>query len=196
MTNFELADKIRKGDHSAMEWLFNEYYVGLCVFAKKFTKDKTSAEEIVQHTFFKLWEKRESLIINESVGAYLYRSVQNNCLNHLKHLQIVNKFNQYYTQKLQEAEEFSLITQETGQSIVIAKELEEKLMAAIDNLPGQCKEIFKMSRFECLKHQEIAEAKGVTVNTVQKQISIALEKIRIALGAYLSIFIAFVFDLQ
>jgi hypothetical protein len=49
-----------------------------------------------------------------------------------------------------------------------------------------------MSRFKGMKHQEIAADKGVTINTVQKQISIALERIRAALGAYLTSFILFV----
>jgi RNA polymerase sigma-70 factor (ECF subfamily) len=57
MTHSELAQKISAGDHSAMQWLFENYYVGLCAYAKKFTKDKEAAEEIVQLTFVKLWKK-------------------------------------------------------------------------------------------------------------------------------------------
>ena len=190
MTEQELIVKINKGDTAAFRWLYREYYIALCTYAKKFTHDAMLAEEVVQNTFFKIWENRKSIIIRESLVAYLYRSVQNNCLNHLKHLQIVNRFNEYYSKKLREAEEYYTITQETGQSLYIAKELENKIYDAIEKLPEQCREIFKLSRFEYLKNSEIAEKKGVTLNTVQKQISIALAKLREALSPFLTIVIA------
>ena len=46
-----------------------------------------------------------------------------------------------------------------------------------------------MSRFDCLKHQEIADKLGVTINTVHRQTSIALEKLRLALKNYLTLFL-------
>jgi RNA polymerase sigma-70 factor (ECF subfamily) len=187
MTDQEISLKIFKGDPSAMQWLYKQYYVGLCTYANRFIKNKTVAEEIVQQSLFKLWEKRESLQINESIIAYLFRTVKNNCLNHLKHQQIVNKYNESYSQSLQTTEELLAISQETGLSIYIARELENKINKAIENLPAQCREIFKLSRVEGLKHQEIAEKKGIALNTVQKQISIALSKLKTELIDYFPI---------
>jgi len=71
----------------------------------------------------------------------------------------------------------------------VANELEEKIFKEIELLPEQCRRIFIMSRFDCLKHQEIAEKLGVTINTVHRQTSIALEKLRLALKNYLTIFL-------
>jgi RNA polymerase sigma-70 factor, ECF subfamily len=195
MTDQEIALKICKGDHSAIQYLYHKYYVGLCTYANRFIKNKTSAEEIVQQTFFKLWEKRGSLEITESIIAYLYRAVKNNSLNYLKHQQIVNRYNETYTQSLLEAEEYIAISQETGLSIYIAQELEHKINAAIENLPEQCREIFKMSRFDGLKHIEIADKKGISLNTVQKQISIALSKLKTELNDYLPIAIFIIIKL-
>jgi RNA polymerase sigma-70 factor, ECF subfamily len=185
MTEKEIAYKIGKGDHSAIQWLYQKYYVGLCTYANRFTRNKILSEEIVQQTFFKLWEKRESLQINESIVAYLFQTVRNNYLNHLKHQQIVNRYSEAFSQSLHETEEYLAISQETGLSIYIAQELEHKINAAIENLPEQCREIFKMSRFDGLKHIEIADKKGITLNTVQKQISIALTKLKTELNDYL-----------
>jgi RNA polymerase sigma-70 factor (ECF subfamily) len=61
---------------------------------------------------------------------------------------------------------------------MIARELEEQLLEEIELLPDQCKRIFKMTRFDNLKHQEIADKLGVTINTVHRQTSIALEKLK------------------
>jgi RNA polymerase sigma-70 factor (ECF subfamily) len=181
----ELTTHLSKGDPEAFRYLFSEYYAALCIYASRFTKDKSSAEEIVHETFVKLWEHKEHIGITESISGYLYKSVQNNALNYLKKLQINNKYTESYFQKLKEAEEFFTISQETGQSVLLAKELEEKILEAIEELPQQCKEIFKLSRFNGLKNQEIASKKQITLNTVQTQISIALEKLRKSLGQYL-----------
>jgi RNA polymerase sigma-70 factor (ECF subfamily) len=192
MTDEEIKEKLHLGDPTIINWLFQNYYTGLCTYAHRFTKNKSISEEIVQQSFFKFWEKKETLQINETVIGYLFRIVRNNCLNHIKHQQIINRYNEKYLEKLNESEDLLNLSQETGLSIYIAKELEDKINGAIENLPAQCREIFKLSRFEGLKHLEIAEIQGITVNTVQKQISIALSKLRIELSAYLSIIITLV----
>ncbi len=185
MHSRDLTANLSKDDPHAFGVLFSEYYSPLCLYAIRFTKDKASAEEIVHETFVKLWEHRENLDINESVAGYLYKSVQNNALNYLKKEQIKNKYSEAYAEQLRNAEEYFTVTQESGLSVVLAKELESKILEAIDSLPEQCKEIFKLSRFAGLKNQEIADKKKVTLNTVQKQISIALEKLRKSLESYL-----------
>jgi RNA polymerase sigma-70 factor, ECF subfamily len=171
-------ERIKPGDLDEFRILYREYYSALCVYATTFTRDKQIAEEVVQDVFVKIWELGDTLSINTSIRSYLYTSVKNASLNHLKHLQVVNKFNEYYTQKLQEAQDLYYLSQETGDSLIIARELEEQLLGEIELLPDQCKRIFKMSRFDNMKHQEIADKLGVTINTVHRQTSIALEKLK------------------
>ncbi|HEX2937009.1 MAG TPA: RNA polymerase sigma-70 factor, partial [Bacteroidales bacterium] len=144
MRDVELVHKIQNSDHSAIQWLYKKYYIGLCVYANRFIKSKSASEEIVQQTFFKLWDKRDKLDIKESIQAYLFTTVKNKCLNYIKHEQIVNRYNQTISQALYESEEYMAVSQETGLSIFIARELEQKITTAIDNLPEQCREIFKM----------------------------------------------------
>jgi len=189
MTDAEIKEKLYIGDSTIMNWLFQNYYTGLCTYANRFTKNKSISEEIVQQSFFKLWEKKSTVQINDTVIGYLFRIVRNNCLNQIKHQQIINRYNEKYIETLNQTEDLLNISQENGLSIYIAKELEDKITRAIENLPVHCREIFKMSRFEGLKHQEIAEKQGITINTVQKQISIALSKLKTELSAYLSILI-------
>jgi len=185
----QIIDKINKGDIEALHYIYREYYPSLCIYARNFTRTKELAEEIVQDVFIGLWEKQDRLNINISLKSYLFISVRNTCLNYLKHLQVVNKFNEYYTQKLKEAQDFYSITQETGDSLLIARELEEKINNAIESLPEQCRKIFLMSRVDCLKHKDIADKLNVTINTVHRQTSIALEKIRKAVKDFLTFFL-------
>ena len=179
-----LADFLGKGGPETFRFLFTEYFSPLCLYALRYTRDKSSAEEIVHETIVKLWEQRDQIVISENLSGYLYKSVHNNALNYLKSEQIRKKYSDAYSEKLQRAQEYFTITQESGLSIMLAKELESKILEAVNDLPDQCKEIFKLSRFSGLKNKEIAEKKHVTLNTVQKQISIALEKLRKSLSTY------------
>jgi RNA polymerase sigma-70 factor, ECF subfamily len=190
MTDNELVLKVNNGEITAYQELYSQYYVPLCVYAKQFVKRKDIAEEIIQDVFISLWEQKGQLNITTSLKGYLYTSVRNHCLNHLKHLQVVNEYNEYYSQLLKDAQDYYILTQEAGDSILIANELEKDLMKAIDSLPENCKKIFLMSRFEGIKHKDIADKLGVTLNTVHKQMSIALDKLRIALKNY---YLAFLF---
>lgn len=182
MTDNELVDGFVKGEMSTFQELYSLYYIPLCVYAKQYTRSKEIAEEIVQDTFLNIWELKGQFKITTSLKAYLYTAIRNQCLNHLKHLQVVEEYNIYYTQLLQDAQDYYLLSQETGASIMIANELEKSIMEAIETLPDSCRKIFLMSRFEGLKHQDIANKLGVTLHTVHKQISIALDKLRIALN--------------
>lgn len=185
MTNSELIDKLNKGDISSFQQLYSKFYVPLCVYAKRFTGDKDIAQEIVQDVFLSFWENREKIKISSSLDAFLFTSIRNQCLNHLKHLQVVSKYNKYYVQLLKDAQEYYLLTQETGDSILIANELNQAVKEAVNDLPEQCRKIFLMSRFDGLAHKEIATSLSITLNTVQKQVSIALEKLRKALKVYI-----------
>jgi RNA polymerase sigma-70 factor (family 1) len=189
MTEEDLITGLSKGERTAFQQLYNQYYTPLCTYSKRFTKSKEIAEEVVQDVFLKLWERQGRFMITTSLKAYLFASVRNHCLDHLKHLQIVHKFNEYYTLLLKEAEDLYIFSQESGDSMTIAQELEESVREAIDSLPVQCQRIFKMSRFDGLKHKDIADKMGVTVNTVQRQMSIALKKLRDALEKYLTVIV-------
>jgi RNA polymerase sigma-70 factor (ECF subfamily) len=189
MTEKQLVDSINKGELEAFHHLYIEYYSSLCIYAKNFTRNKEIAEEVVQDVFISIWEHKGHLNIESSLKSFLFVSVRNGCLNHLKHLLVVNKFNLYYTQLLKDAQDLFNVSRETGDSLLMANELEEKIFKEIELLPEQCRRIFIMSRFDCLTHQEIADKLGVTINTVHRQTSIALEKLRLALKNYLMIFL-------
>ena len=66
------------------ERLFKEYFKPLVNFANKFLNDIDAAKEIVHDAFVRLWERRAEIDVNKSVKSYIYRSVQNRCLNYIR----------------------------------------------------------------------------------------------------------------
>lgn len=173
-------------DRKSFEELFKVYYKPLCYYARKYTLDHFESEEVVGQVFLKLWEIRDSLSVERSVSAYLYQSVRNQSINFLKQKSILSKNREEYALKIRQAQLFSAISEEDGTSALLAQELEQQINQAICNLPEKCREVFLLSRGENLSMKEIAEKLNISTNTVQKQISIAIAKLRERLKYYLT----------
>lgn len=164
------------GDKGAFEQVFKQYYQPLCNYAGPLLKDFDEAEEVVQNVFYTMWSKRESLEITTSLKAYLYRAVHNDCLNKLKHLKVRAHYAADYKHTQQEVDHSSSL---------VEKELSQQIQQAIDELPEQCGQVFRLSRFEHLKYQEIAERMGLSVKTVENHMGRALRLLRERLKDYL-----------
>ncbi len=175
-------NNLRTGNEKFFEKLFRDNYASLCGYAVRYIGDSDQAEEVVQDMFFNFWQKRESLDIQTSVEAYLFRSVRNACLNLLKHLKVSDKYRESNKISMQEQEK-------RADDIVVALELEERIETAIEELPKERKRIFKMSRHEGLKYKEIAEQLNISIKTVEVQMGKALSHLREQLAEYLVVFI-------
>lgn len=171
-------------DDRAFEQLFKAHFKALHAYAHTFLRDEEMAEEIVQNLFMKLWQKRELIHARTSVKAYLYKCVHNDCLNHIKHVKIQEKY--------QEHTLFTMDQHSTSASQKVElSELESRLAQALRELPEQCRAIFQMSRFEELKYKEIAEQLGISIKTVENQMGKALRLLRLKLADFLVVMVAF-----
>jgi len=172
------TETLTVGDITAFEMLFRTYYQPLCQYAFTFLRDKEDAEEIVQSTFLMVWEKRETLSIRTSVKPYLYAMVRNACLNVIKHQKIKQKH---------AGEEIALAdrSHDAVAQTVASNELEHRINTAVEELPEQCRMVFKLSRFEELKYAEIAAQLNISIKTVENQMGKALKIMREQLKDYL-----------
>lgn len=169
---FELwAKDIKRSDRRAFDELFRFTYSQLVKFAASYTKDKTSACDIVQDSFISLWKNRTSIDPGQSLKAYLYRIVRNRSLNYLRNQSSeVAQSEIVVEEKLQPAEEVD--------SREIVSELSEKFGEWIETLPKRQQEAFELSRFEGLNHEEIASVMDVSPKTVNNHIVAALKQLR------------------
>lgn len=162
--------------------LFRTYYEPLCNYAYSFLRDKEDAEEVVQSTFLLVWEKRETLEIRTSLKSYLYAMVRNACLNVLKHQKIRQRHEEEETALAERSRDAIAHT-------VAGNELEQRIQEAVEQLPEQCRMVFKLSRFEELKYSEIAEQLNISVKTVENHMGKALRIMRERLKEYLPVII-------
>jgi RNA polymerase sigma-70 factor (ECF subfamily) len=171
-------------DDHAFEQLFKAHFKALHSYASVMLYQDSHAEEIVQNMFVRLWEKRALLDVQISVKAYLYKCVHNDCLNYIKHHKIKTKYQDHAAFAMSDQ------TENTSDKLVLS-ELQDRLQAAMNELPEQCRTIFQMSRFEELKYREIAEQLGLSVKTVENQMGKALRILRVKLVDFLPAILLF-----
>ncbi len=159
---------IAAGDQLAFERLFREHYKPLCAFARQYVKDVEKAEDLVQDLFFRLWQDREKVQVTMSIKAYLFASVRNRCLNALAVQGRTRSLDEEVDDQGQEE-----LTSEEERTHRLAR-----VQAAIEALPEERGKIFKLSRYEGLKYQEIADRLGLSVKTVDNQMGKALKTLR------------------
>ena len=138
--------------------------------------------------FTDLWERRDAIDHIENVNAYLFRLVRNRCLDYLKH----KVFEQKYAENVQASFEIELnlklqsLDRFDVSDISEGNEMERLVRDAINSLPKRCRDIFLLSRMKGLKYREISEKLGISVNTVECQMGIALKKLRVKLNVCLA----------
>lgn len=183
----EHIDLIKGGNKIAFDQLFLEYYSFLCNYAFQFLHEKDAAEEVVQEMFFQLWEKRESLDIRSSIKSYLFQSVKNRCLTLLKHLTVREEYKVHNQTNIAYQEQ---------QISDLNSELATMIEVAVNELPEERQKVFRLNRYEGLKYQEIANHLGISIKTVEAQMSKALKYLREELKDYLPLLLFILYLLK
>jgi RNA polymerase sigma-70 factor (ECF subfamily) len=169
----KLIKQIRRGDKKAFRALFDLYFNALAAFGYKYVQDSHAVEDMVQEAFVSFWEGRDQFEHLIAVKSFLYTSVRNKCLNHVKH--------QAVRRKHEDSLLYNLESDQYFESHVIEEETFNQLFSEIRNLPASSREIMLLA-LNGLKNQEIADELQISINTVKTQKKIAYAKIKDAMG--------------
>lgn len=175
--------RIKQGDTVAFNALFDYFYIQLYLHCRKFISDPEDAKDILQNVFLRFWEKRREIDIHTSISAYLYKAVQNECLNHLRSggTFVVDSWDGDM-----EKDKLAIVEANDPYMDLSLLDIGQIVENTIEKLPGQCQFIFKLSRVQGLKNQEIADKMGISVRTVETQIYRALKILKERLKDYLA----------
>lgn len=177
-TDNELLLLIQHGDKQAFSLLYHRYYLLLCNKAYKHLPEEGAVEEVVQDVFVALWTKANTLDALDNVSAWLFAALRKSILHELRHEYTRRK----YDEQLKQLPKIDY--QQSDDEIVYAKETEEKIHGVINTLSPQCREAFILSRFERMSYKDIAQQMNISVKTVEKHISKALQVLREELKEY------------
>ncbi len=159
---------------------YKKYFKKMVFLANEYVHDLQLAQDLVQDVFVSLITKKDETIHNPD--AYFFTSTKRKCLDYLKTKAIRTTHHDQISY---------LSTDRFYEQTLENIELEAYLMALIEELPKQCKEIFKMSRILAQPNQEIAVQMNLSKRTVETQISKALKKLRSGIEYYKSAMLFF-----
>ncbi len=182
-TNAKIISLQQTLDAKTFEQIFKTHFNSLCLFSRKYIHDTDVCKEIVHNVFVNIWEKRSTIDLGKNVKSYLFAAVYSRCMNYIRdqkkfdgnaseHIEVLNKVDDHdIEEKMAETE------------------LENRINGAIQTLPEKCREVFQLNRIEGLKYREIAEKLGISIKTVENQVSKALKVLRENLSDYAKILI-------
>lgn len=184
-----ITEGLKLGKEEAYKFLYDREYGILCVLALEYTHDKFIAETIVSDVIFSIWKNRENLEIHTSLRAYLVKAVRNKCLNFLaiqkREVSIDSQIDTF-----EKVNDYHSIGGEYPIDSLIEKELDLRIEKIIESMPELTSRIFRESRMNDLKYNDISQKLGVSVDVVKYHIKIALSTLRKNLKDYL-IFLLF-----
>lgn len=167
-------------NEAALEMLFKENFKSLCAYCQyKFGFDTDIAKEVVHTGFIRLWENRKTVSPDLSVKAYLSKIVHHISLDWLKHERVKER----YAVRVSRDPSSPAAGRDFHEAEL--KQLELHIDQAVAELPAQMRAVFELSRYEGLKYAAIAARLGISVKTVETQMSRALAKLRQKLAHYL-----------
>jgi RNA polymerase sigma-70 factor (ECF subfamily) len=153
--------------------LFDECADGLRNYVYYKCGDEDLANDIVQDTFLKIWELRQTIDWNSAKGL-LYTTANNLTKNHFKHQQVKLKF--------KSAADTREGHSTTPQFVLEEQEFELRLQGCIGQLPLASREAFLMNRIDSKKYREIAEILEISIKAVEKRMSIAIKFLTECIG--------------
>ncbi len=170
------------GDKAAFEKIFKQYHKRLYLFCFSLIKNKAEAENLTQDVFLKLWLKRETIDCDKSFSGFLFTMTRNLALNYIR--SAIQR--QILIGKLLKND---LTLYNPIEEELFFNETKHKLDVLIGQLPPKRKKIFLLSRARGFSHLEIAQQMGISLHTVESQISKALKFIRDELKKTLHLFL-------
>jgi len=155
----ELFRRIKQGSEEAFRVVYGKYHRILYAVALKMLKDRSAAENAVQHVFVKLWIGRQEMTVMLSLRNYLYTMTRNYILNYLRsrNTELVHSYR--LAQLVPEASD-PLDAQ------IEREDLLQKLDTVIAGLPTQKRQVMYL-RKAGYSNPEIAEMLNLSVNTVR-----------------------------
>lgn len=152
-----LAKRIFQGDEEAFKILYEEFFHVLLAIACKYVESEV-AKDIVQDTFFKLWTTPHKFSATTDLRFYLYRSVQNQCLNYIRNKKVEDRYR----------DRVEVVSEDFFYNTVLEEEIFIRLQQAIDELPEKYRKVINLS-LEGLSDKEVALRLGISIDAVKQQ---------------------------
>ncbi|OZI09790.1 hypothetical protein BWI93_02690 [Siphonobacter sp. BAB-5385] len=185
-TDHELLIRLQNGDESAFASLYDRYWSKLYAYVYNRIRSQEDTEELVQEVFIVLWENRQSIVITDSLSLYLFSILKRQLVSYFRSEKVKSVFAEHFAHFIQ-----GQMDNSTDERWAV-DDLQQRIEAAIAELPNKCQEVFWLSRKQQLSSLEIASQLQISQRTVENYLSRAVAHLKLQLGDVL-VFWAFTY---
>ena len=175
-------------DAAWLEQLFRDHHAKLCAFVAGYTDSDEVAEDIVQELFLAVWQEPERWAEARNVRVLLFVAARNRALDHLRRRRVRAR----HAQRTVAESQGGALLPRAADELELA-EIRNALDSAIEALPARAREIFRLNRTNGLTYRQIADRLGVSIKTVETQMSRSLKKLRARLAVFLTLLLSIPF---
>ena len=175
LTNLDIKQLVilcKKGDQRAQLELYNRYYHAMYNTAYRIVKDSFEAEDIMQESFIKAFNKLDNLRDEQLFGAWLKRIVTNRAIyqfnNSRSHDEIAIDDVMY---KLEDDK-----AEDTSVEFTAMKA--QAVLSCMDQLKDNYRMVLTLHLIEGYDYDEITEIMNISYNNCRTLISRAKDKLR------------------
>ena len=173
-----LVDKVKRGDKKAFDALVLKYQGRITNLVSRFIRDPGDACDVVQETFIKAYRALPGFRGESAFYTWLYRIASNTAKNYLAS---ANRRLTDAAIDFNDAEQIevgdTLKEQTTPERLLLAHELQQAIIAAIEGLPVDLRTAITLREIDGLSYEEIATVMECPVGTVRSRIFRAREAV-------------------
>jgi RNA polymerase sigma-70 factor (ECF subfamily) len=171
LSDEQLGDALRRSEAGALDEAARRFWAPIRRFCWSYLRDDQRAEDVAQETFAKLQDPQG--LPAGPLKPWLYRLARNRCLD------LVRRQDRSPTDHGRMRTGFDAPAQTGGPVTRTARnERDERIRAALDNLPEDYRAVLVMKYYEGLSREEIAAALDVSEQTVKGRLVRGAEYLR------------------
>lgn len=188
VTDEALMTRYQRGDLTAFGTLVDRHKTPIFNFVLRQIRVPPQAEDLVQEVFLRIIESASSFKHEAKFTTWAYTIARNLCIDHMRK-QSYRRHASLDQRESSEAGEGPALGEQVAdlhprastERTAISSEIQVKVVAAVEALPGEQREVFLLRHVANLPFQEIAQITGTPENTVKSRMRYALERLQEAL---------------
>ena len=158
--------------------LYEQVFPILFRVAYRITNSEDAAEDLCQDSFFRLHEKDMVFPSPDEAKYWLIRVVKNAALNYAKRkVREVKAYQKVFREDVRVVE--------TGENILLKKEVREEVREALEKLPENLRMVLILKEYGELNYKEIGRTLGVSEGNVKVRVFRARERLSRLLSAFI-----------
>ncbi|MBB6108708.1 RNA polymerase sigma-70 factor, ECF subfamily [Mucilaginibacter lappiensis] len=166
-----LLKQLQLGSEQAFAKIYDHFSRPLYRNILYLVKEEEVAQEILQELFLHVWTQRARVDAEKTFWPYLYKVARWLVLKHFRKV----------AQDKRLIEHLIITTVDhvtNAEDMLIDQEMHALLAKAIENLPPQRKQVFKLCKFDGKSYQEASEILGISTETIRNQIVAANRSVK------------------